>query len=182
MSSHQVDGKGLGGKRNMSQKLERRDIWSPVLYQGDKTNKFQSESGEGESDYRAIYLILAIGQIAILTLFESGSEFESGSLGLTNHTYQPHRIGLICKNRAQLLNLTWTNTLHISVAKRPQVSDSKKTILSDSMQKSGSKEHRNYRASGSNTRLTTSDLVHTPANLTIGQSGARLSDSLTNAQ
>ena len=64
------------------------------------------ESGEGESDYRAIYLILAIGQIAILTLFESGSEFKSGSLELTNHTYQPNRIGLICKNRAQLVNLT----------------------------------------------------------------------------
>ena len=64
------------------------------------------ESGEGESDYRAIYLILAIGQIAILTLFESGSEFKSGSLGLTNHTVLLNRIGLICKNRAQLLNLT----------------------------------------------------------------------------
>ena len=43
----------------------------------------RAESGEGESDYRAIYLILAIGQIAILTLFESGSESKSGSLGLT---------------------------------------------------------------------------------------------------
>ena len=97
-----------------------------------------------------------------------------------NRTFHSNRA--YCENRAQLLNLTWINTLHISLAKRPQVSDSKKTILSDSMQKSGSKEHRNYRASGSNTRLTISDLVHTPANRTIGQSGARLSDSLTSAQ
>ena len=123
-------------------------------------------------------------------LWESGFELESGSISDSgNRAEIPNltivllnRIGLICKNRAQLLNLTWTNTLHISVAKRPQVSDSKKTSLSDSMQKSGSKEHRNYLVSGSNTRLTTSDLVHTPANLTIGQSGARLSDSLTSAQ
>ena len=62
----------------------------------------RAESGEGESDYRAIYLILAIGQIAILTLFESGSESKSGSLGLTNHTYQPHHTRM----QAADLNLT----------------------------------------------------------------------------
>ena len=52
----------------------------------------RAESGEGESDYRAIYLILAIGQIAILTLFESGSEFKSGSLGL--RTFESNRADL----------------------------------------------------------------------------------------
>ena len=62
----------------------------------------RAESGEGESDYRAIYLILAIGQIAILTLFESGSESKSGSLGLANHTYHsPH-------NRMQAADLNLT--------------------------------------------------------------------------
>ena len=57
----------------------------------------RAESGEGESDYRAIYLILAIGQIAILTLFESGSESKSGSLGLA-------------KNRSQNPNLQESGT------------------------------------------------------------------------
>ena len=61
-----------------------------------------AESGEGESDYRAIYLILAIGQIAILTLFESGSESKSGSLGLANHTYHPPH------NRMQAADLNLT--------------------------------------------------------------------------
>ena len=62
----------------------------------------RAESGEGESDYRAIYLILAIGQIAILTLFESGSESKSGSLGLANHTYHPPH------NRMQAADLNLT--------------------------------------------------------------------------
>ena len=56
-----------------------------------------AESGEGESDYRAIYLILAIGQIAIRRLFESGSESKSGSLGLA-------------KNRSQNPNLQESGT------------------------------------------------------------------------
>ena len=65
----------------------------------------RAESGEGESDYRAIYLILAIGQIAILTLFESGSESKSGSLGLTNHTYHSPN------NRMQAADLNLTSKL-----------------------------------------------------------------------
>ena len=55
-----------------------------------------------ESDYRAIYLILAIGQIAILTLFESGSESKSGSLGLANPTCHPPH------NRMQAADLNLT--------------------------------------------------------------------------
>ena len=154
-------------------------FWIGLMYWIGHTQNESDKSHESDPDTlilaicenralslnRAAFLILAIGQ-----------KFQ------TWLSYLFNRIGLIWKNLAQLLNLTWINTLHISLAKRPQVSDSKKTVLSDSMQKSGSKSHRNYRASNSNTRLTTSDLVHTPAKLTIGQSGARLSDSLTSAQ